>query len=81
MIRNVLIAGALLLFPLASAAQPAFAEENHAACTGASQATGDDARANAGECSETLALKEGTREQEAMRASKDDIRGSKADED
>ncbi len=76
MIRNVLIAGALLL-PLAGVTVPAYAEEDHG-CTVASQATGDDARAKGSEaaCSETHALRDETKVQEAMHASRDDILGS-----
>jgi hypothetical protein len=72
MIRNVLIAGALLL-PLASLTAPAYAEENHG-CSVASQATGDDAKATTA-CPETRARAEETRVQEAMRSSRDDIVG------
>ena len=72
MIRNVLIAGALLL-PLASVTAPAYAEEDHG-CSVASQATGDDAKATTA-CSETRASAEETRVQEAMRSLKDGIGG------
>jgi hypothetical protein len=70
MIRNLLIISAFLL-PLASAAAPASAEESHN-CTVASQATGDGTRARSDDsCSETHALKEETRVDEAMRSHDD----------
>ncbi len=79
MIRNILIVGAFLL-PLASVAAPASAEESHD-CTLTSQATGDDARARTDDaCSETYALKEETRVDEAMR-SRDDRSGSEENEE
>jgi len=79
MIRNMLIISAFLL-PLASAAAPASAEESHD-CTVASQATGDDAGARTDDaCSETHALKEETRVDEAMR-SRDDQSGSEENDE